>query len=289
MKIRVSYKATAPISHIGETASIGSYFNTIQTSGGKLPVITANSVRGTLRDCGAKYLLDMIGVKVGKEIFHVLFSGGNINGTMKQDVKKNISVRQHFPFVSLFGGGLGDMIMSGKMSVGNLYPVCKETYEMLGCDYTDTSWKSLIDEIEFTRTDDGKNDLLAEKYISDNTEAKKAKASTQMRYSVQYMAQGTEFVQDIYLFDNCIDEELGALFSAFIEWFKRPILGGMSNKGFGSFDAEVTSDVSDSILISVSNGVARVSNHLVSECLDKYNSLIGSEKDSYLELLGSVK
>lgn len=58
MKINVKYTATAPISHIGEVASTGSYFNMIKTADGRIPVITANSVRGTLRDCAAKYLLD---------------------------------------------------------------------------------------------------------------------------------------------------------------------------------------------------------------------------------------
>ena len=127
MKIRIKYTATAPISHIGETASTGSYFQTIKTADGRLPIITGNSVRGTLRDFGAKHLLERLGTKVDKETFHVLFSGGNLNGTMKNDVEKAKNVREHFPLISLLGGGLGDMIMSGKVCIGNLYPICKET------------------------------------------------------------------------------------------------------------------------------------------------------------------
>lgn len=237
MKIRVKYTMRAPVSHIGEVSSTGSYFQTILTSSGKLPIITGNSVRGILRDCGAKYILDKLGEKVPKEAFNILFSGGNINGAMKNDVAKAKAVRDHFPFISLFGAGLGDMIMAGKICVGNLYPLCAETAEMLEEDCDGISWRSLIDEIEFTRSDDGKNDILAG-YMENPEEEKQAKASTQMRFSVQYMAAGTTFVQDIHLFDNCTDLEIGALFSAMYEWFKIPRMGGMSGKGFGLFDAQ---------------------------------------------------
>ncbi len=282
MKLRIKYTATAPISHIGETASTGSYFQTIKTSNGRLPIITANSVRGTLRDNGAKYLLDALGIKVNKEIFNVLFSGGNLNGTMKNDVFKAKSVREHFPFVSLFGGGLGDMIMAGKMIVGNLYPLTSETYEMLNEPMTDISWKNLIDEIEFTRTDDGKDDILAE-YMTDPGEDKKAKASTQMRFAVQYMAEGTEFVQDIYFFDNVTDLEMGAFYSAMTEWFKLPKLGGMSSKGFGTFNAAVGDN-----LISVNNGEVAISKE-VERLISLYMDFIKSEGAERIGILGSGK
>lgn len=282
MKLRIKYTTTAPVSHIGETASTGSYFQTIKTSNGRLPIITANSVRGTLRDNGAKYLLDTLGIKVSKEIFNVLFSGGNLNGTMKNDVAKAKSVREHFPFVSLFGGGLGDMIMAGKMIVGNLYPLVKETYEMLGEKMTEVSWKNLIDEIEFTRTDDGKDDILAG-YMADPEEDKKAKASTQMRFAVQYMAEGTEFVQDIYFFNNATDLEMGAFYSALAEWFKLPKLGGMSSKGFGIFNAVVGDN-----LISVNNGEVAISKE-VEQLINLYSDLIKSEGAEYINILGSGK
>lgn len=283
MKLRIKYTTTAPVSHIGETASTGSYFQTIKTSNGRLPIITANSVRGTLRDNGAKYLLNTLGIiKVSKEIFNVLFSGGNLNGTMKNDVAKAKSVREHFPFVSLFGGGLGDMIMAGKMIVGNLYPLVKETYEMLGEKMTEVSWKNLIDEIEFTRTDDGKDDILAG-YMTDPEEDKKAKASTQMRFAVQYMAEGTEFVQDIYFFNNATDLEMGAFYSALAEWFKLPKLGGMSSKGFGIFNAVVGDN-----LISVNNGEVAISKE-VEQLINLYSDFIKSEGAEYINILGSGK
>lgn len=277
MRLKIKYKMTAPVSHIGETASTGSYFQMIKTKNGKIPIITANSVRGIIRDNGAKFLLDNMGEKVGKEAFNVLFSGGNLNGTMKNDVANAKAVREHFPLVSLLGGGLGDMIMAGKISVGNLYPVCKETAGMLGVDEPEVSWKNLIEEIEFTRTDDGKDDQLAE-YMKDPEEEKKAKASTQMRFSVQYMAQGTEFMQDIYLFPNVTELEKGALCSAVAEWFKIPRLGGMASRGFGFFDA------STDFGIAVEKGKVTINDN-AERLIEEYKEFLQKEGSQFIELL----
>lgn len=280
MKINIRYKLIAPLSHIGEIASAGSYFQTVLTSSGKLPVITANSIRGILRDCGAKHLLDTWGIKVDKEIFHVLFSGGNLSGIMKNDIEKAIKVREIFPFVSVFGGGLGDIIMAGKMNMTFAYPICIESEEITKIG-SSLSWHKLIEEIEFTRTDDGKNDELS-KYIEDIESKKESKASTQMRYSVQYMAAGTELVQSIIL-TNTSDIEKGSLYNAIREWFKHPKMGGMANKGFGFFDAEADG-------ISVSNGEIIISDNVIKLINDYENYIRNVDYMPYLNLLkGAVK
>lgn len=278
--LKIRYKLRSPASHIGETASTGSYFQTIKTSSGRLPIITGNSVRGTLRDCGAKQLLDQLGVLVEKEVFHILFSGGNLNGAVKMDVGKAKSVREHLPIVSLFGGGLGDMILAGKMAVGNLYPICKESEDITG-EYSDISWKNLIEEIEYTRIDDEKSDELT-RYISDPEAEKTAKASTQMRYSVQYIAAGAELVQEIVLYDNVTELEEGALLAAFEIWFACPKLGGMANKGFGFFDATTNFG------LAVDKGQVIVSNECRST-IDVYKEFVESEGPECLAILGRSK
>lgn len=285
MKLTVKYEALAPISHIGETSSTGSYFQSVLTKNGRIPIITGNSVRGTLRDCAAKYLLDKTGTIVSKEVFDVLFSGGNINAAMKNDVERSKQVRKHFPMISLFGGGLGTMIMAGKLLVGNLYPICQETADILDLDVgTDVSvsWKSLIDEIEFTRTDDTKDDQLV-KYIIDTEEERKGMATTQMRYSVQYMAKGTMFIQDMYVMDPATPEEYGALFSAFNEWFKMPFLGGMANKGFGAFRA-VARDGEKRELITTNGIVSKE----IEDSINAYNNVVLNSGE-YFDLLGVKK
>lgn len=286
MKMRIKYKMLAPVSHIGETASTGSYFQTVLTADGRVPVITGNSVRGQLRDSMAAHLLDtmgngsFLGVKVSKDVFNILFSGGNINGAMKDDVEKAKNVRAHFPLVSLMGGGLGDMIMAGKLICSFAYPVCKETEIITGIE-SDISWHSLIDEMEFTRMDDGKNDQLAA-YMQDTGEEKTAKASTQMRYSVQYMAAGTEFVQDFIFLDGITDLELGAFYAGLRQWFKVPRLGGMAAKGFGLFDAELVGQE-----LSVKNGTVTIG--APGRLIEKYEDFIHAEGAEYLSLFDTKK
>lgn len=286
MKMRIKYKMLAPVSHIGETASTGSYFQTVLTAGGRVPVITGNSIRGQLRDSMAAHLLDtlsegsLIPVKVSKDVFNILFSGGNINGAMKDDVGKAKTIRAHFPLVSLMGGGLGDMIMAGKLICSFAYPVCKETESITGIE-SDISWHSLIDEMEFTRTDDGKNDQLAA-YMQDAGEEKTAKASTQMRYSVQYMAAGTEFVQDFIFLGGTTELELGAFYAGLLQWFKVPRLGGMAAKGFGLFDAELVGQD-----LYVKNGTVAIGTP--GKLIEKYEDLIRTEGAEYLSLFDTKK
>lgn len=279
MKTRIKYKALAPVSHIGEVASTGSYFQTVLTAGGKVPAITGNSIRGQIRDSIALDLLCRLNCQVDKEVFNVLFSGGNINGTMREDVEKAKKVREHFPGISLLGGGLGDMIMSGKLITSFAYPVCQETNTITGED-GQMSWHSLIDEIEFTRTDDSKNDQKA-KWIIDAGEELSAKASTQMRFSVQYIAAGTEFVQDVIFLDGITELELGAFYAGLLKWFEAPHLGGMAAKGFGLFDAEVGN--SDIVL---QNGEIIISDY-VQKLIEKYAEFVEDEGTEWLHLLAA--
>lgn len=265
----IHYTLTAPVSHIGETASTGSYFQTINTLGGRLPVITGNSVRGILRDKLAANLLTVLGTPVDKETFNVLFSGGNISGSTKNDVERAKLVRQHFPMISLLGGGLGTMIMSGNLVSGFVYPVCRESEFLTGIA-SDVSWHDLIDDIEFTRMDDTKEDKNVNQ-ITDIEEEKKAKASTQMRFSVQYLSAGTEMVQRLVLLDSASEIEEGALLTALLKWFNLPVLGGMKAKGFGTFFASVN----DGIITVDSNG-AHVSDDAMQKIIE-YNQFLNDD------------
>ena len=267
MRIEIRYSMTAPVSHIGETASTGAYFNMIQTCAGRLPVITGNSIRGQIRDAGAGELLDRIGETVDKEVFYVLFSGGNVSASMRDDVGRAAAVRERFPLVSVLGGALGTMIMAGKLLCGFAYPVCMESAQMLGIQ-SRVSWHSLIDEIEFTRTDDAKNDRMAAAYVTDIDADTAGQASQQMRYAVQYMAAGTEFAQRLTLLPGTTEIEMGALLSAIEYWWRTaPRLGGMSAKGFGTFDARA--EVGSIGSICVADGNVQISD-AVQRLIDLY-------------------
>lgn len=262
--MRITYTMQAPLSHIGETASTGAYFQTVLTANGRVPVVTGNSIRGQLRNCIASHLLDTIGAKVNKEVFHILFSGGNINESMRDDLERARQVRAHFPAVSLMGAALGDMIMDGSVRFGFAYPVCAETHDITGVNGM-LSWHEMIDEIEFTRMDDVKNDLLT-KYLTDADEEAKGTARQQMRYSVQYMAAGTQFVEQVSFLPSVTDLELGAFNAGFKRWLNEPFFGGMSAKGFGKFETDYVPDEG-----------------LIAE----YEEFIRSEGNKYLYLLES--
>lgn len=285
MRIDIRYTMMAPLSHIGETASTGAYFNMIKTTSGRLPVITGNSIRGQIRDAGANELLDRLGEKVDKEVFHVLFSGGNVSATMKDDVARASAVRAQFPLISVLGGALGTMIMAGRLICGFAYPVCRETEGMLGIP-SDTSWHDMIDEIEFTRTDDAKNDKLASRILDAEAETT-GQASQQMRYSVQYIAPFTQFIQRMTLLPGTTEIEVGALLSALEYWWSSaPRLGGMSAKGFGLFDADALLD--STFVLSVGDGDVTMSDEAKRLIALYRESTMGSAEHFDL-LKGAVK
>lgn len=269
------YEMTAPLSHIGETASTGAYFQTVLTAYGRVPVVTGNSIRGQLRNIMAMRLLDTVsntvigGYKAPKEVFHILFSGGNINSSMRDDLGKARDVRSHFPAVSLMGAALGDMILEGRLRVGFAYPICHETTPITGIESA-VSWHNSIDEIEFTRMDDMKNDALAQ-YCADPDTESKGTASQQMRYSVQYLSPGTQLWQTIDFLTGVTDLEKGAFFDALFWWADHdPVLGGMSAKGFGRFNLQSDLDTPENRKLA-----------------DSYIDFIASEGTEYFTLLES--
>ena len=265
--LHLTYTLTAPLSHIGSTASTGSNFQRITTRYGVLPVVTGNSFRGNLRDFGAKQLMDAYGQPVDKEVFNVLFSGGNLNGTMKNDIGKALAAREQFPMVSLFGGALGDMILAGKIYPSFLYPVCSESEWITGIK-SDLHCNRLLNVTEYSRMDDVKDDALAP-YILNPEAEQKAKASTQMRYGVEYLAPGTVLWQRVLI--DASDIEYAAFLSAVVNWLaEKPTLGGMANKGYGFFDLDTDFGVSlKSTTITVSDDVKTA--------LDSYRKFLRDE------------
>ncbi|WP_046721471.1 hypothetical protein [Heyndrickxia coagulans] len=248
-RLETIYTLLQPLSHIGESESTQSFLNTTTVVNDGKPeevfVYTGNALRGMLRDCGARYLLNKLDIRVPLKAFHLLFSGGSIGGAQALDVDQAKLIRKALPFVSLFGGGVGNQILDGKLKQTFVYPVCRETNNIIPSyvEKSDYSWRHFTNVIEFSRKDDEKNVNLAEQFLigqdeqqlleGETTKKKKEKdgPATQMRYGVEYLAAGTKLW---HRWDIICDElELGAFVSALHEWQKQPYLGGMSGKGFG--------------------------------------------------------
>ncbi len=299
MKIETVYTMKQPLSHIGESESTVSFLNTIRIAvDGKVEevfALTGNSIRGTLRDCAARHLLDTLGARVGKKEFNILFSGGNISGVMVTDIDQAKKYRRLLPMVSIFGAGVGNQILAGKITQGFALPVCKETNAIIPKmkkieeGLRKTSWKSMTGTISFTRFDDSKNtnyqDYLQKGDEETRDGQKEKMASTQMRYEVEYLVPGTQLYHAMNLCTE-MGNEFGA-FVAALEYFSdSPFLGGMGGKGFGLCEAEFFMD--GEYFCRIENGKMEICNE-GKESLDKYNRFLAENAEEIIEFLGAVK
>lgn len=254
--IETVYTLKQPLSHIGESESTETFLNTVRVLNNGKPVevfaYSGNAIRGAWRDAGAVYLLERLGgVQVPKKTFHLLFTGGSISGDQKVDVDAAKALRATLPFLSIFGGGVGNQILSGKIVQTFAFPVCAETTGIIppgieGIDYSAqaTSWRKMTDEISFSRKDDSK-DLLGDRYIARgmnlldgdvDDDKKRDEPTTQMRYTAEVLIPGVQLWHSLSI--TCGELELGALVASIWNWAQRPYLGGMSGKGFGLVDAD---------------------------------------------------
>ena len=136
VKLMGTFITRSPLSHIGETISTGSYLvqePILQPDGSIEEVFcySGNAWRGQLRDLSATYMLTQLKTTVPLEAFHLLYSGGRIGGEQKVDIGAARAMRSAIPHVSLFGGGVGNQILPGKLRVSNAYPICAEAMPAL--------------------------------------------------------------------------------------------------------------------------------------------------------------
>jgi len=284
--VRLDGKITllAPLSHIGESLGIDSYLSSdiiIGPDGQPVEcfLYSGNSFRGILRDMAAKYLLDKLGgVAVPLETFHLLFSGGSIGGAQSLDIDQARLYRKMLPAFSIFGGGVGNQIMEGKLKIGSLYPLVAECQRVLPEKYRDEnapSWKKWTYEKSYTRRDDSKQENLRH-YIVEALEADgllaapKRKETQQMlladgspvdekdpaqarKEQLQQKKKDGPATQMRYTVEliaagavfyqrvylqDMSDLEMGAFVSALHEFQSRPFLGGKSGTGHGLCEVE---------------------------------------------------
>ncbi len=266
--LEVTLKLLAPLSHIGESHGTDSYLDTqtiIGPNGKPVEVFAyhGNAFRGMLRDYGAKYLLNKLAsgqatIQVPLDIFYLLFSGGALGGDQRIDIDQARRIRNAIPLLSVFGGGVGNQILPGKVRFNDLWPVCAETQHLLPDELKDSmalSWRIMTTERNFSRKDDAKDENLRPYLVPDFDtpalpgqqsfieveEKKEAKQRDpqQMRYTIECLAAGSVLWGKIFVMDMT-DIELGALTSAIAEWSKFPFVGGQNRIGFGHVEADFT-------------------------------------------------
>lgn len=268
--IRLDGKITllSPLSHIGESAGPDSFLSQdviIGPDGQPVEafVYSGNAFRGQLRDLAAIYMTEKLGGLVyNPDVFYLLFSGGSLGGAQSMDIDQARMYRRNVPMLSVFGGGVGNQILTGKIKVGPMYPLVAECQRILPAHLRRDdapSWQQWTFEKSFTRMDDAKNEnlrkylvepagalpdaeqqlLTGEAPVSEKKTKKKEDPPQQMRYTVEMLAAGSVLYQRIDLCDMT-DLELGAFVSALVEFSKRPYIGGKSNVGCGLCEIEYT-------------------------------------------------
>ena len=264
----------SPLSHIGEAISTTTYLvqePILQPDGSLEDVFcySGNAWRGQLRDLAAQYMLDRLGAAaVPLETFHLLFSGGRIGGEMSVDLGRARMWRRTIPMLALFGGGVGNQILAGKLRVSNCYPLCAEALPVLGDEHQEAArartYRGMTFEKSFSRTDDAKDDRLrphlaapvpanlleaAEDGDPTNTRKRGARgvrpihdseaAPDQMRMTSELLAAGVQLATEIDVLDAS-EVELGALVSALHLFARSPHIGGQSSRGHGHVRLDYT-------------------------------------------------
>lgn len=243
-----SAKLLSPLSHIGESSGTESFLNTITVldagfEPSEVPVYSGNAFRGMVRDLAAEYMMDKLAIdKLDLETFYMFFSGGAIGGDQSIDIDQARRYRATIPMFSLFGGGVGNQLMGGKMQVGMLYPICRECSNILpqALRNDGASWRQFLTSQDYSRKDDAKDERLRERFLAHEEtpvlpageKAKAERKPQQMRYRQELMAPGAQFYQRVD-FQHVTDVELGVFVSALHEFRKHPYLGGQNRIGHG--------------------------------------------------------
>lgn len=256
--LRGHFTTRSPLSHIGESIQTTSYLvqePILQPDGSVADVfsLSGNSWRGQLRDLAAGYLLDRLGApRLGLDAFHLLYSGGRIGGEQAVNLEQARAYRRLLPMVALWGGGVGNQILPGKLRVSNAYPVCREAAPVLrhtAIDGATPSYRALTTEKSFSRMDDAKDERLADRIAlpaptrsslldGDGEPAKTAKRdgpADQMRMTSELLIAGVRLETTIDL-AGVSEVEIGCLMSALVAFARMPYLGGQSSRGHGLVD-----------------------------------------------------
>lgn len=141
--------ATSPISHNGFERN-GNITNVrripyVQPDGNveEVPIISGNSLRGKIRDMSVLAMLERLGYGINKKTgevkglnthaFDFLFSGGSLEsgGAKGLDLDYFRQIKELIPIMGLLGGAAGNAVLSGKMNINPLIPICGETLDAI--------------------------------------------------------------------------------------------------------------------------------------------------------------
>jgi hypothetical protein len=211
----------------------------------EVPVISGNSIRGKLRDIAAIEILtksDGVKIKVDGDSFNLLFTGGSLESTGSEgiNIEKVRKMRKDMPMLSILGGSVGNIILPGKVDIGKLIPIAKETLHLIpekfhGNEEIKSIWEYCQVEMN-TRKDDSKDENKRDFLIESD---KKKENPVQMMYQVETLAAGTRFYWKICLRDTS-DIETGAFLQTLQTWSEQASqVGGNGRVGHGALKLDL--------------------------------------------------
>jgi len=213
----------------------------------EIPVVSGNSIRGKIRDLAAIDILtknDGLKVQVDADNFNLLFSGGSLESTVgKQlDIEKVRKMRKDIPMLSVLGCSIGNVILPGKVDIGKMIPICKQTLHLIpekfhGTEEIKTIWEYCQVEMN-TRKDDtkdeNKREFIKKEALTDDLRG------GQMMYHTETLVAGTRFYWKICLRDTT-DIETGAFLSILQSWSNQSSqVGGNGRVGHGRLKVDLT-------------------------------------------------
>lgn len=213
----------------------------------EIPVISGNSIRGKLRDLAAIDILtkkDGSKVQVDADSFNLLFSGGSLEsvGEKNLDIEKVRQLRKDIPMLSVLGCSIGNVILPGKVDIGKMIPICKETLHLIpekfhGTEEIKTIWEYCQVEMN-TRKDDtkdeNKREFIKPEYLTNELRG------GQMMYHIETLVPGTRFYWKVCLRDTT-DVETGAFLSILQSWANQSSqVGGNGRVGHGRLKVDLT-------------------------------------------------
>lgn len=96
----------------------------------RVPFISGNSIKHMIREAGARFALDAMGIEDGsltKPVTDLLFSGGALTKIGANiNLAKGRQLEELFPLLSLCGYSAGNTMTQSKLRVNNLHLVCEE-------------------------------------------------------------------------------------------------------------------------------------------------------------------
>jgi hypothetical protein len=196
-----------------------------------VPYISGNSVRGRLRRLVMKDFLMRVEFEIANaKLYHALFSGGLLESTEEEtgyiDLELRRQINELLPPLALFGTVLGNQMVTGRLIVEHVFPICQELAGLLELEGASLPPVRTLTEFSFiTRRDELR------------LQREEGEQAVQMKVDYLCFVPGTTFRHGFTILQtNPVLE--GALGQAIALWKEVPFIGGRSASGDGKIKLE---------------------------------------------------